>query len=175
MAKESFDYYKSRIKAGDDPVIVIQKCREDYELAPDFSAEPFKFTGTSIPFNIEREHVICLIEEKKYKEATEFLENMRKTYRHPEFLNFIEIFEYHLHATKYSEINIRSAIEEAKKEFNQHTITIVTVIVGVIALLATANQQFTVTNFNDGLKTFWSITGAIILIIIFAFGLNNRK
>lgn len=174
MAKQSFDFYKNMIKVGELPAKVIQQSREDYNLAPDFSAEPFKFSGESIPFNIEREYVIQLVEEKKYREARNFLENMRKTYRDWEYLNFIEIFEYHLHAAIHADENIKRAIEEAKKEFNNHTITIVSVVVGVITLLGAANQAFRVDNFEQGINTFFSITLAVLAVIITTFVLNNK-
>ena len=172
MPHQSYIYYKNKINAGETPATVIAEARTDYALTTDY-AYNIEYQGANIPFNLDREHIICLIENRKYSEARDFIENMRRTYRTHEHWNFIEIFEYHLRASIHAEKSVELAISEAKKEFNQHTITIVTVVVGVITLLGTANQAFTVDNFAQGIKTFWSITAAILLIIIFAFALNN--
>lgn len=176
MAQEKYSYYKGKILSGEDPSCVIKKMREDFGKTTDFSFNIENvITGNDIPFNIEREHLTSLIESKEYKEARNFIEDMKRTYRDAHSSNFIEVYEYHLNAVLHAEKNTRRVIEEAKKEFNQHTITIVSVVVGVITLLGTANQAFTVKNLNEGLKTFWSIAAAVLILIIFAFALNNRK
>lgn len=174
MAKEKYEYYKSKISSGENYLDVIKQARKDFELVTDFSYD-LPYEEDAIPFNLDREYLIFLIESKKYEEAKSFIENMKKTYKGPDYWNFIETFEYHLHAALLAEKNIQSAIEIAKKEFNQHTITIVSIVVGVITILGTANQVFTVNNFQEGMNTFFSITIAIIAIIIITYWMANNS
>ena len=174
MPQQEYSYYKNKINAGESAPSVIDEARTDYGMITDYSFN-IEHIGYYIPFNLEREYVITLIESKKYSEARKHLENMRRTYKNAQEWNFIEIFEYHLRAAEHAEKSVLDAIEQAKKEFNQHTITIVTVVVGVITLLGTANQAFRVKDFTEGLITFLSITAAIIAVIVVAFKLSNRK
>jgi len=174
MAQQKFIYYKNKITSGKTPLEVINEVREDYNINTDFSFN-LEYQFSDIPFNIEQEYLMSLIDEKKYNDAKKLIEDMKHTYRNANYLNFIEVYEYHLNAVMHAEKSIKDSIIEAKKDFNQHTITIVTVIVGVVTLLGTANQAFTVSNFNEGMKTFWSITAAVILVIIITFALNNNK
>ncbi len=169
-----FEYYKNKIKSGHSEYEVIKEARKDYNVIPDYSFKDIEYTGIVIPFNLEREYIIKLVEDRKYIEARNHLEEMRRTYRDAEFWNFIEIFEYHLHAAIQAEKNIKLAMEEAKKEFNQHTITIIAVVVGIITLFGTANQIFKVDNFNQGMNTFFSITIAVLATIIVTFAMNGN-
>lgn len=170
---KDWKYYKNKISAGEPEKEVIKEARKDYgELVPDygFDIEP---KGQDIPFNLDREYLIRLIDSKKYKDAKELVEEMKRTYRSSLHWNFIETFEYHLRAAIHAHENVKTELVEAKKEFNQHTITIIAVVVGVITLLGTANETFTVSNFEEGLNTFFSITIAILAVISITFIMNG--
>ncbi len=166
-------YYQNQIISGIPEESVIIEARKDNGLSPDYSFLFPEFIRHEIPFNLEREFIIKLINEKKYTEAKALIEEMRLIYKSRDYLNFIEIFEYHLRAAIHADKTIELSIQEAKKEFNQHTITLVAIIVGVVTLLGTANQIFKVDNFQQGINTFFSITIAIVFLIIITFLMNS--
>lgn len=174
MSKD-WDYYQNKIRAGEDTKKVILEVRKDFGFSPDYSFNPNTYVGIEIPLNLEREYLTNLIRDKKYKEAKEMIEEMKLVYRDDDHFNFIEVYEYHLIASLHADENIVLAIEEAKKEFNQHTITIVAVVVGVITLLGTANQVLVAKTFEDGLYTFVAVTVAILCVICVAFSANKPK
>ncbi|MBP6866058.1 MAG: hypothetical protein KBC12_00770 [Candidatus Pacebacteria bacterium] len=169
----TWEYYNNKIKAGIPYNEVILEARKDFNISPDYSFKEIPINGQDIPFNLERENIIFLIEQKRYKEAKSSLEAMKRTYRTGEHWNFIEMYEYHLHAILVAEENIKLEISKTKGEFNQHTITLVTIIMGAITLLGSANQIFKVESFQEGLQTFFAIVISIMAIIILTFIMNG--
>lgn len=172
MATEELSYYKNKVASGESFPDVIKQCREDYSCKEDFSHNVV-YRGMDVPFNLEREYLIALIEQKRYTDAKAFIENMRLVYRTPNQFNFIEVYEYHLNAVFHSENNIKDSIREAKKEFNTHTITLTGIIVGVVTILGAGNQSLRGSSFQDGMNIFIAIVLAVVFLIVGAFAANS--
>lgn len=170
--EEKYIYYKNKILSGIPYEDVIKEVKEEYNLSPDFSFK-IKYKFLDIPFNLEREYVTSLIESGLFEKARKTLENMKMTYKDVNYQNFIENYEYHLGAVKNAEDRVKKSLIEAKKEFNNHTITLTGILVGVITILGAANQSFKSSNYSEGMNTFFSISLAIIFLIIVAFLANS--
>lgn len=137
--------------------------------------EDAKTVGEWIPFNLEREYLDLLIEQKRYNETRELLKKMRVSYTDTEFQNFIESHEYRLISILHLEEQLSVKINEAKKEFNQHTLTLVTIIVGLITIFGTANNNLSSTNIYEGLINFFVVVVPLSLIIALTLVLINKR
>jgi len=168
-------YKDYKIKIFDDKSFCeqIEKARIDTNVnfvSKDFTDD---LSGAMIPFNLEREYVDFLILNKRYKEAEGVLLRMRNSYAHPELQNFIEIYEYRLDSILHGNRNLKDAILEAKKEFNQHTITVISFVVGVVTIFGAANITIQNTNYDVALNNFFAIVLAIVILTLVAFLANN--
>lgn len=153
---------------------IITLARGEYGIKiGDEISEADLYTGTDIPFNLEREYVNYFIDKKQYDKAEEILQRMRCSYPDITRQNFIEGYEYHLKSIVKSEKAIKDSIIEAKKEFNQHTITLVSVIVGVITIFGSANTIFVEHTYDEMFRTFITIVISIIAVIWIVTALNS--
>ena len=100
---------------------------------------------------------------------------MRFSYTESDEQNFIEAYEYHLKSILQSEKIITQQIDEAKKEFNRHTVTLMSIIVGVITIFGTAKETLTAGNFKEGFLNFFVISFTIIFLIFMISEINKRS
>jgi len=138
------------------------------------SAKKSEYLYQWIPFNLEREFIDFLIENKRYKEAKENLEKMKLSYDTVEFENFIESYEYRLNNIEHSNKNIQEQVLLAKQEFNNHTTLIISVIIGIITIFGVANNQLDSNSFTEGIANFSIIVLSIMILVFFAFYFNNK-
>ncbi|MEK7082915.1 MAG: hypothetical protein AAB972_01985 [Patescibacteria group bacterium] len=89
--------------------------------------------------------------------------------------NLIESYEYRLDLVEKTKKLVKDELEEAKKEFDRHTTILISVIVGVITILGTANQAFRAENFSQALWTFVAISLSVIFLVFIVIRFNNRK
>lgn len=152
---------------------IITLARSDYGIKTgDEIPEADLYKGVDVPFNLEREYVNYFIDKKQYDKAEEVLQRMRCSYPDITRQNFIEGYEYHLKSIVKSEKAINDSIIEAKREFNQHTITLVSVIVGVITIFGSANTIFVEHTYDEMFRTFLTIVISIIAVIWIVTALN---
>ncbi len=167
--------YESKIFNKESFKEQINFARSEAKIELGVFDESELYDGLWIPFNLERKYIDYLIERKEYEEAREILIRMKQSYTKGEFSNFIEIYEYRLNSIIHTNKNIEEEIVLAKREFNNHTILILSVIVGVITIFGTANNTLFSPNYLDGLSSFLAITASIILLICLAFYVNNKS
>ncbi len=141
---------------------------------PDYKGEEALWVGFDVPFNLERLYLDELIQNNEYESASKLLSRMRHSYTSASQQNFIESYEYHLKSIKQSEAIIELSLNEAKKDFNQHTITLISVIVGIITLFGTASKTLEAKNFEESLYSFIAISGAVIFLIFMISEINKR-
>lgn len=169
----TYDEYLKLVLEGKSLKEVVSLARDEYMVPLNLSIkESDNYIGQNVPFNLERIYVDELIDKKHYDSAKEILRRMRYSYPDPAFQNFIEVYEYHLKSIIQSEKAIKDSIIEAKKEFNQHTITLVSIIVGVITIFGSANAVFTEHSYPEMFFTFITIVASIIAVIWLATCLN---
>ncbi len=154
--------------------IEVARSHNGVILDPSYD-EDSKTVGQWIPFNLEREYLDLLIDQKRYNEAKELLKKMRVSYTDTEFQNFIESYEYRLIGILHLEDQLSIKINEAKKEFNQHTLTLVTIIVGLITIFGTANNNLSSGNLKEGLINFFVVVVPLCLIIALTLILINKR
>jgi hypothetical protein len=167
----TYKEYKSRVIKTDDFRTVVSDARTEYEISP--SGNLAEYVRTDIPFNLEREYLDTLIDECRFDEAKRVLENLKLAYTHPQQHNLIEQYEYRLNLVVRMEKTIQERLGEAKKEFNQHTIFIVSIIVGVITIFGTANNAFQINDFSTAKWTFGVISLTLICFITLMFVVNK--
>ncbi len=155
---------------------VVLLAREEHKVSVNLilKNESDKYFGHWIPFNLEREYVDELIDNKNYDEARNILKRMRYSYPDTDFQNFIESYEYHLKSIIQSEKIIKESIIEAKKEFNQHTITLIGIIVGVITIFGSANIVIENKSYVEMFLTFITIVISVITVIVITTLLNIK-
>lgn len=155
---------------------IITLARSEYGIKiGDEIPESDLYVGIDIPFNLDREYANYFIDKKQYDNAEEILQRMRCSYTGATRQNFIEMYEYHLKSIVQSEKAIKDSIVEAKKEFNQHTITLVSVIVGVITIFGSANTIFVEHTYDEMFLTFLTIVVSIIAVIWIVTALNGSS
>jgi len=153
----------------------IKKSKSEYNVvAENRYCEDDHVSGVWIPFNLERKYVDILIEEKRYKEANDVLKEMRASYGNVEFHNFIEQYEYRLISIIHLDQEIKNQIIKAKESFNKHTVTLITVIVGLVTIFGAANNFLRATTFKEGLITFLSISAILLLTIGITLCIVNK-
>ena len=133
------------------------------------------YISREIPLNLERLYFNELIDNHNYTEAEKVLQRMRFSYTESDEQNFIEAYEYHLKSILQSEKIITQQIDEAKKEFNRHTVTLMSIIVGVITIFGTAKETLTAGNFKEGFLNFFVISFTIIFLIFMISEINKRS
>lgn len=171
---KTFEEYKASVVETDDYKEVIEEARKEHNISVDADASlPYK--DTDIPFNLEREYFDLLIDERRLEDAKRILDRMKASYMDEAAHNFIESFEYRLTMTTKTDNLMQEKLNEAKREFNQHTITLLSVVVGVITIFGVANQTLRADNFQDGLLTFIAIVLAINLLVLIALWANRKK
>ena len=99
---------------------------------------------------------------------------MRHSYLDPNFQNFIEQFEYHLKSIVESEKVIKESINDAKREFNQYTITLISIIVGIITIFGTASTVFKVSSYVQMFLTFVTVVISVIAVIMVVTLINLK-
>lgn len=174
MTRTYKEYLRLRHEGKTMEEIITLARSEYYIKIGDEIPESDLYTGIDIPFNLEREYVNYFIDKKQYDKAEEVLQRMRCSYSGPIWQNFIEMYEYHLKSIVQSEKAIKDSIVEAKKEFNQHTITLVSVIVGVITIFGSANTIFVEHTYDEMFRTFLTIVISIIAVIWIVTALNSN-
>lgn len=173
MTRTYDDYHKLIIegKSLEDVVLIA---RSDYSVPLNLNIkESDNYRGQEIPFNLERMYVDQFINKKEYDKAEKILHRMRCSYPDSWYQNFIEVYEYHLKSIVQSENAIKDSIIEAKKEFNQHTVTLVSIIVGVITIFGSANTIFVEHSYEEMFRTFITVVISIIAVIWIVTALNN--
>ncbi len=172
MQKSYEDYLKLKIE-GRKMGEIVNEARHEYliEINPLYKET---YVYKDIPFNLERMYLDELIEERNFLEAEKVLKRMRCSYPDVFYQNTIESFEYHLRSIIQSERMIQNSISEAKKEFNQHTITLVSIVVGIITIFGSANAIFEVDSYKIMLLTFITIVASIIAVIMTVTIINLR-
>lgn len=154
----------------------IEKTRKEYNVVINTKySEDSYVDGKWIPFNLERKYIDFLIKQKRYSEAELILKKMRLSYFSPDFQNFIESYEYRLESILHLDKEIKDQIQEAKKEFNKHTITLVTIIVSLVTIFGVANNTLYARNFKEGIITFFAISTPILIVSVLALFLFNKK
>lgn len=154
-----------------EEIVSLARNESGVQINPD-AKESDLWQEMDIPFNLERQYVDELIDNKQYDEANKILSRMRCSYVNPASQNFIELYEYHLKSIVQSEKAIKDSIIEAKKEFNQHTITLVSIIVGVITIFASANTIFVEHSYDEMFRTFVTVVVSIVAVIWIVTALN---
>ena len=162
--------YKSRIVKSEDYKKVVEDARTEYVIKAEYP--PHVYTRIEIPFNLEREYFDSLVDESRFMEAQRIINRMRLTYTDADLQNLIEQYEYRLHMTLKAEKMLQERLTKAEGDFRDHTFIILSVVVGVITIFGTANQSFVLENFDNSLRTFKTISGAIILLIAITFVAN---
>lgn len=154
----------------------IKLSKNEYGVAVDVNySEDSIIRGSWIPFNLERKYLDILIDESRYREAVEVIKVMRASYITPEFQNFIESYEYRIQSILHSNKNIQEGVQNAKKEFNQHTITLITVIVGLVTIFSTASSTLKATSFLEAVYTFFAISIPLEIVILSILYILNRN
>jgi len=172
---KNFKDYKSEIINGSPIKQVVDDARNDYSITIKLNhQEEDQYSGAYVPFNLERIYVDELIDKYEYEEASKILNRMRFSYTDTDQQNFIEVYEYHLKSIKQSEETIKNQIREAKKEFNAHTITLVSIIVGIITIFGTANKTLEAKNFQEAFLSFFVISFTIIFLIFMVSEINKK-
>lgn len=165
--------YKSKIYNQQTFIEQIEIARKENNITlKSFDPSDSNF-GPWIPFNLEREYVDFLIENKKYHEAKETLIKMRNSYEGGSYQNFIEIYEYRLDAILHSNKNLKNEIIEAKKEFNQHAILIISMVVGIVTIFGAANVTIQKVDYNVALANFFAVVLAVGFLTFIAFFANS--
>lgn len=172
---KSYKEYASEIVDGVSLKEIVNNARKDYSIQINLDhKEEDGYDQEDVPFNLERIYVDELIDKRDYTSASKILTRMRKSYTDPHHQNFIELYEYHLKAIHQSSKITEEHIIEAKKEFNEHTIMLVSVIVGVITIFGTATETLKAKNFEEAFYTFLAISGTIIFLIFTIFEINKK-
>jgi hypothetical protein len=175
MQRNYDDYINFKVE-GKSTEEVVSLARADYHITTQTPPRDSEVYGKSpwVPFNLERLYVDELIDEKQYQKARDILKRMRCSYFTPDFQNFIEFYEYHLLSVVQSEKAIIESIKEAKREFNQHTTTLVSIIVGIITIFGTANMVYRVQSYVEMFLTFITIVLSIVGVILTVAFLNAQ-
>jgi SMC interacting uncharacterized protein involved in chromosome segregation len=168
---KSYNEYKYSIVTFEDLKKAVEEARAEYSVQNNISSPDY--TGIDIPFNLEQEYFDRLIESKKYTEAENLLEKMKHSYN-LNYHNFMESMEYRMKTFVKTDELIKDALTEAKKEFNQQTITLISIIVGIITIFGTANQVFKVNSFSEGIATFLVICSSLIATVATALIANSH-
>lgn len=173
--KKTYNEYMTMALNGAAMEEVVSLARTDYGVVTDLSVVPeVLYSEDEIPFNLERKYVDELVDKGEYTKALSVLVRMKHSYKDVTWQNLIEGYEYHVKAIMKSNHIMRESMLEAKKEFNQHAITLLTIIVGIITIFGTANEVFHLHTYREMFITFMTMLFAIIAIILTASLINIR-
>jgi hypothetical protein len=167
----AFKEYKSRVVKTDDYIKVIEEARAEQKILA--SGTLTDYEADYIPFNLEREHFDALIDELRFDEARRALDRMKASYTSDDQHNFIEQYEYRLNLVIKMEKTIQERLIKAEKDFNQHTIFIVSIVVGIVTIFGTANNVFNTSNLSDAILTFKTISFTLVIFIATMFLVNK--
>lgn len=167
----SYDEHKSLISDVSHYPERIKVAREQAGIQ--MSQTEYIYKNDEIPFNLEREYFDLLIDEGKLTEARLVLERMKKSYK-PVWENLIEGYEYRMHLVEKTNELIREKLIKAEKEFNHHTILIISITVGVVTIFSTATETLTASNLKEGLISFGAICSALIFLVVVVTCFNKR-
>ena len=162
---------KSRISSINDYPAVIQIARTEANITS--LNNTYVYTGEEIPFNLEREYFDLLLDEGRVKEAKIVLDRMKSSYKTGVWQNLIEGYEYRLSLIEKTNKLVIEKLAKAETDFNQHTLYILTITVGVITIFGTANQAFHVNDFNEAVFTFKTISFTVIVLVLLASAVNS--
>lgn len=171
---KTYKEYKASVVEIDDYKAVIEEARKKHNITIDADG-PRPYTHIDIPFNLEREYFDLLIDQGRIEDAKRVLDRMKVSYTDRDSHNFLESFEYRLHMTTKTEKLMQERLAEAKREFNQHTIILLSIVVGIITIFGVASQSLYAGNFNEGLITFVVIITAIVVLVLASLAFNRRK
>lgn len=165
----SYKEFKASVVNIEDLKRAVEKARLEYGVTTSFT--PPEYLSFDVPFNLEQEYFDLLMSNENYAEAKNVLDRMKHSYDLG-YHNLIEAMEYRMNTLLKVENSLNKSLIEAKKEFNQHSITLVSIVVGIITIFGTANQTFKVDSFSEGISTFLVISLVLIALIAVALITN---
>ncbi len=168
----SYIEYKSRIISLSNFPEVIDEARKEYKINI-LESKKEKWTNNEIPLNLEREYIDALLEIKDFDTAKRVLDRMKISYPGWEMENLLESYEYRFQLIEKTEKLFEFERLKLKQELNQHNLTTVSIIVGVITIFGVASQTLVARTFQEGVNTFFAIVFAIVFLTAVAFLTNN--
>lgn len=168
----SYMEYNSRILKIEDFPKVINEARNEYKISV-LEDKINKWEDIEIPLNLERKYIDNLLEIKDFDTAKRILERMKISYTGGEMENLLESYEYRLQLIEKMEKLFKSESIKLKQELNQHNITTISIIAGIVVIFGVANQTLISKNFNEGLITFITIISAVCVLMFGAFLCNS--
>ncbi len=168
----TFLEFKQKIRKIDDYPAVIDLARIEYNV--NVSETAVVYLGTDIPLNLEREYFDHLLEVERFSEARIVIENLKSSYTGAEAHNLIEQYEYRLHTVQWASKMFQEKLQAAKVEFSQHTILIISIVVGTITIFGAANNIFKAKNIEEAIITFLTISLTIIFLVWVAFTVSKK-
>ena len=167
------DYYWTDKK---ELIEQINAARDEYSVVIDVDHDVDSIvTNDWIPFNLERMYLDLLIKERLYDDAMNLIKRMKLSYRGIEQSNFIEVYEYRLLDILHLDNDISIRIEGAKKEFNKYTLTLISVIVGLITIFGIAGSTLSVGNGVNPISIFFALSLPILILVIATLHFINKR
>ncbi len=167
-----FKEYTQKITSLDDYPKVIEQARIEYADA--MKAAGRDYLGHEIPFNLDKAYFDALLATERFQDAKMRLANIRAVY--PQSLeNIFEVMEYTLFLLEKNDAMIQKRLNAAEAEFQQRTVLIISIVVGVVAILGAANQAFHLTNFEDMVRTFVTISLTVITLVCAALFVSGLR
>ena len=170
----TFEEYKSQVTKTDDYEATIKAARTEYGVT---IGPRSQYIDSDIPLNLEREYFDALLDENRMADARRLLDRMKVSYRNSMAGNIIEQYEYRLLVIEKTRTLMEKEIEKAKKEFDHHTLLIISIVVGVTTIFGTANNVIRAETFDQALNTFLGISFSMIFLIcgVFVLGASTKR
>jgi len=169
----SYKEYEARIIKITDFKDVIEEARKEYNVNVNVNIINREWFGIEVPLNLERKYIDALLEVKDFDTARRVLGRMKISYQGGEIENLLESYEYRFQLIERMEKLFEFEKIKMKQELNQHNITTISIIAGIVVIFGVANQTLISKNFNDGLITFISIISAVCILMFGAFICNS--
>ena len=171
----TYECLRDQISSIEDYPLVIQKARNAHkQYLVGETTHKVPYIKDETPFNLEREYFDLLLDEDRVKEARIILERMERTYN-VGWHNLLEQQRYRFKLVVETNYLVEKKIKEAEKEFNKHTLLVLSIVVGVITIFGSANQFLHASSYKEALMTFTAIIIAIALFISVVYIFNSRQ
>ncbi|MEY4747114.1 MAG: hypothetical protein RLZZ416_163 [Candidatus Parcubacteria bacterium] len=169
----SYEEYRDRIITLHDYPTVIDEARREYEVA---TVQALPVTGLDVPFLLEREYADALIDRGEAEMARRVIERMKLSYPIRTAQDLVRSLEYRLSTMQKIDARITATLEQARREaredMNQHTILLVALTAGIIAIFGAATAIFRASSYDEAWMTFMGVSFAVIMLVFVAFACN---